>query len=75
MGTLTGSVDATSILKHCSPHNAEALSQVGELFLRGEQPSLEAQAANLADEIAYNNHGVDDGLRSGRAMTCARRRP
>jgi dGTPase len=29
------------------------------------QPSLEAQICNLADEIAYNNHDVDDGLRSG----------
>ena len=32
---------------------------------RGTQPSLEAQICNLADEIAYNNHDVDDGLRSG----------
>lgn len=29
------------------------------------QPSLEAQLVNLADEIAYQNHDVDDGLRSG----------
>ena len=38
---------------------------MGERFLRVQQPSLEAQITNLADEIAYNNHDVDDGLRSG----------
>jgi dGTPase len=53
------------ILKHCSRRNAERLGAIGERFLRGEQPSLEAQLANLADELAYNNHDVDDGLRSG----------
>ena len=53
------------ILKHCSPSRAPGLGDVGERFLRGERPSLEAQLANLADEIAYNNHDVDDGLRSG----------
>ncbi len=53
------------ILKHCSRRNAERLGEVGERFLNGQQPSLEAQIANLADEIAYNNHDVDDGLRSG----------
>ena len=53
------------ILKHCSPRNAALLGAVGERFLKGEQPGLEAQLANLADEIAYNNHDVDDGLRSG----------
>ena len=37
----------------------------GERFLNNRRPSLEAQVANLADEIAYNNHDVDDGLRSG----------
>lgn len=53
------------ILKHCSRKHAEALGEVGRRFLEGLQPSLEAQIANLADEIAYNNHDVDDGLRSG----------
>ena len=53
------------ILKHCSPGNAEKLGAVGERFLAKTQPSLEAQITNLADEIAYNNHDVDDGLRSG----------
>jgi dGTPase len=53
------------ILKHCSVANARRLGDVGLRFLQGGQPSLEAQVANLADEIAYNNHDVDDGLRSG----------
>jgi dGTPase len=53
------------ILKHCSAENAALLGDVGERFLSKQQPSLEAQIANVADEIAYNNHDVDDGLRSG----------
>jgi len=53
------------ILKHCSRENARQLGELGERFLQGRQPSIEAQIANLADEIAYNNHDVDDGLRSG----------
>ena len=53
------------ILKHCSLQNARKLGDVGERFVKRRRPSLEAQLANLADEIAYNNHDVDDGLRSG----------
>jgi dGTPase len=53
------------ILKHCSQRNARELGDVGERFLTRRRPSLEAQIANVADEIAYNNHDVDDGLRSG----------
>jgi dGTPase len=53
------------ILKHCSQENARLLGDIGARFLRKQQPSLEAQLANLCDEIAYNNHDVDDGLRSG----------
>ena len=53
------------ILKHCSMEAAEKLGDLGRRFLEGKQPSLEAQLANVADEIAYNNHDVDDGLRSG----------
>jgi len=53
------------ILKHCSAANARKLGELGERFLARRQTSLEAQLANLADEIAYNNHDVDDGLRAG----------
>jgi dGTPase len=53
------------ILKHCSMENARRLGPLGERFIQRRQPSLEAQLANLADEIAYNNHDIDDGLRSG----------
>ncbi len=53
------------ILKHCSAENARRLGPLGERFLLRRQPSVEAQVANLADEIAYNNHDIDDGLRSG----------
>jgi dGTPase len=53
------------ILKHCSVRHARELGDVGERFLHRQQPGLEAQIANLADEIAYNNHDVDDGIRAG----------
>lgn len=58
------------ILKHCSRANAEQLEArepggVGRRFLNRTQPSLEAQLCNLADEIAYNAHDIDDGVRSG----------
>jgi dGTPase len=58
------------ILKRCTRHEAERLEQcepggIGRRFLDGTQPSLEAQLTNLADEIAYNTHDVDDGFRSG----------
>ncbi|MDP3520887.1 MAG: deoxyguanosinetriphosphate triphosphohydrolase [Hydrogenophaga sp.] len=58
------------ILKHCSRANAELIEArepggVGRRFLDRTQPSLEAQLCNLADEIAYNAHDIDDGVRSG----------
>ena len=58
------------ILKHCSARHARALEArepggVGRRFLDRTQPSLEAQVCNLADEIAYNTHDIDDGVRSG----------
>ena len=53
------------ILKHCSLKHARELGDVGRRFLDRTQPGLEAQLANIADEIAYNNHDVDDGLRAG----------
>ena len=58
------------ILKHCSRRNAERLNAgepkgVAQRFLDNTRPSLEAQLCNLADEIAYNAHDIDDGVRSG----------
>jgi dGTPase len=53
------------ILKHCSLKHARELGEIGRRFIERQQPGLEAQLANIADEIAYNNHDVDDGLRSG----------
>jgi dGTPase len=58
------------VLKHCSRRHAQQLEEedpggVGARFLRREQPSLEAQLCNLADEISYNAHDIDDGVRSG----------
>ncbi|MGH8177009.1 MAG: deoxyguanosinetriphosphate triphosphohydrolase [Steroidobacter sp.] len=53
------------VLKHCSLSNARRLGELGERFIHRRQPTLEAQIANLADEIAYNNHDLDDGLRAG----------
>ncbi|CAM5792315.1 deoxyguanosinetriphosphate triphosphohydrolase [Rhizobacter fulvus] len=58
------------ILKHCSARNARALEArepggVGRRFIDHTQPGLEAQLCNLADEIAYNTHDIDDGVRSG----------
>ncbi len=53
------------ILKHCSVKNAKQLGDIGKRFLEKTSPSLEAQLTNYADEIAYNNHDIDDGLRSG----------
>ena len=52
------------ILKHCSLKNARQLGEVGRRFVDRTHPSLEAQLVDVADAIAYNNHDVDDGLRS-----------
>ena len=53
------------ILKHCALPKARELGDVGQRFVDRTHSGLEAQLANLADEIAYNNHDVDDGLRAG----------
>ena len=52
------------ILKHCSKANAKKLGAIGQNFLLNKSLSLEAQLVDLADSLAYNNHDIDDGLRS-----------
>ena len=51
------------IVKHSTPYDAPA--EIISEFMPGVVPSLEAQIINYADEIAYNNHDIDDGLKSG----------
>src|SRR6202167_2938817 len=53
------------ILKHCAVSKAKDLGDIGQRFLLRQQPGLVAQVASLADEMAYNNHDVDDGIRAG----------
>ena len=53
------------ILKHCALNNAKQLGPVAQRFIDKTQPSLEAQLTNISDQIAYNNHDIDDGIRSG----------
>lgn len=49
------------IIKHSGTYDRPETSN----FLPGEKSSLEAQIIDLADEIAYNNHDLDDGISSG----------
>ena len=51
------------IIKHSTPY--DAASEILAEFLPGTVPSIEGQIINYADEIAYNNHDIDDGLKSG----------
>ena len=51
------------IVKHSSQYDAPAAGYAE--FLPGTVPTIEAQLINFADEIAYNNHDIDDGLKSG----------
>src|SRR4030067_607110 len=62
------------ILKHCSPKNARELGELGKRFLEKTQPRLEAALVNIHQDVAYNNHDVDDGLRSG-LLTLEQLRP
>jgi dGTPase len=49
------------LMKHSTPHDHPGKFK----GLRFRSPSLEAQVANLADEITYYSHDLDDGLDSG----------
>lgn len=46
-------------------HQPESDAHAPEEYARGEAPTLEAQLTDFVDEIAYNNHDIDDALRSG----------
>jgi dGTPase len=46
-------------------HRADSDAAAPEEYAPGQPPTLEAQLVDSVDEIAYNNHDVDDGLSSG----------
>jgi dGTPase len=46
-------------------HHPDSDADVPDEYAPGEPPTLEAQLVDCVDEIAYNNHDVDDGLSSG----------
>ncbi|MFT4562749.1 MAG: dGTPase [Gammaproteobacteria bacterium] len=52
------------ILKYCNVEKAQGLGALGRRFIERNQPPIEAQLANVADEIAYNHHDIDDGMRA-----------
>ena len=52
------------ILKKCSKTRAKDLGEVGRRFIDKKQSSLEAQLTNVCDEIAYNNHDIQDGVKA-----------
>ena len=52
------------LLKKCSITRAKKLGAVAERFINKKQSSLEAQLTNVCDEIAYNNHDIQDGIRA-----------
>lgn len=52
------------ILKKCSKSRAKNLGEVGRRFIDKKQSSLEAQLTNVCDEIAYNNHDIQDGVKA-----------
>jgi dGTPase len=52
------------IIKHSSEFDHPARPDLAA-FLPDQRPVLEAQIIDLADEIAYNNHDIDDGLKAG----------
>ncbi len=52
------------ILKKCNKACAEKIGDIANRILNKEQSSLEAQVTNLCDEIAYNNHDIQDGIRA-----------
>ena len=62
--TLEGLVKHNGPMTKDVPRTIEALDREFDLKLN-EFSSIEAQIASIADDIAYNNHDLDDGLRAG----------
>lgn len=50
------------IIKHETEY--DSASNIGDEFNGNKSPTIEAQVVNVADEIAYNAHDLDDGLKS-----------
>jgi dGTPase len=53
------------IIKHRSEYDIPPIRSHSDEFPDDESPTLETQIVSIADEIAYNSHDLDDGLKSG----------
>ncbi|HOM26713.1 MAG TPA: deoxyguanosinetriphosphate triphosphohydrolase [bacterium] len=52
------------IIKHMTSYDIPLIGKEFEEFIKFKSPTIEAQIVNIADEIAYTCHDLDDGIKS-----------